>query len=678
MGKHARLILWSAAIIAVIALLCVLGLKYLTNSIDNKDTEASWLLEPVFKIQVQTDIVFAVKANERGKEEQLELDVYEPVQEGKAARPLILFIHGGGFNSGDKSDAKAIAEEWASRGYAVASINYRLRANPQYDMKGTLSDALADIQDALNWLYEHQDTYRIDTKYTAIGGDSAGGLLAAAYANQFAASGQNDSVRLFAVIDIYGPLLGGKINVGFPSTLIIHGTADAEVLYDQSLLLSDKLGKAGVYNQLVTLQGGWHNYQDPAYWQQVVQSTVHFLRNAISTPDQSFIPGQIEIGAFAGDTAEIPLIRKPQHTEEDNRLQVSLPKGWKLAGSDSLASGQNPAIQIPEDARAGIYPLLLKTGDKGSSALPLAVYIKVQEPLSIARTVVYDKASRQIQTLLTVTNQSPRALQGTLGISSLETEEQKQETYPLELLQPGASSSLTLANYADDPQAIAVLNSSGAILQETAVLTYVYVAEKLSKPLTIDGSLEDWKLEHPFPLNRQSQLRLHDYNGPDDLSGLGWVAWDESYVYIALQIKDDQHVQQEVPVNIYLGDSVQLGFRLVDENGRLSGVHEFGAALLEKGTTTTFRWLGPRAFKPGPMNNMRVGITRHDQETIYELAILREELGADTFLEGTQLKFSLLVNDNDGSGRKGWMEYNSGIGHKNPEAFGDLFLLGSP
>lgn len=133
-----------------------------------------------------------------------------------------------------------------------------------------------------------------------------------------------------------------------------------------------------------------------------------------------------------------------------------------------------------------------------------------------------------------------------------------------------------------------------------------------------------------------------------------------------------------MPVNIYLGDSVQLGFRLVDENGRLSGVHEFGAALLEKGTTTTFRWLGPRAFKPGPMNNMRVGITRHDQETIYELAILREELGADTFLEGTQLKFSLLVNDNDGSGRKGWMEYNSGIGHKNPEAFGDLFLLGSP
>ncbi|RXZ80999.1 hypothetical protein EBB07_16310 [Paenibacillaceae bacterium] len=677
MGKHARLILWSAAIIAVVALLCVPGLNYLTKSTDNNDTEAARLLEPVFKVQVQKDIVFAVKANEQGKEEQLALDVYEPVQEGEAARPLILFIHGGGFNSGDKGDAEAIAKEWSSRGYAVASINYRLRANPESDMKGTQSDALADIQDALIWLHEHKDTYRIDTKHTAIGGDSAGGLLAAAYANQFAASGQNDSIGLFAVIDIYGPMFVGKINEGFPSTLIIHGTADAIVLYDQSLLLSDKLGRAGVYNQLVTLQGGEHNYHDPAYWEQVVQSTVHFLRNAVSTPDQSFMPGQIEIGAFAGDTAEIPLIRKTQHTEEDNRLQVSLPKGWKLTGSDSLASGQHPAIQIPGDARAGIYPLLLKTGAKGSSALALAVYIKVKEPLSIARTVFYDKASHQIQTRLTVTNQSPRALQGTLGISALEAEEQKQETYSFELLQPGTSSSLTLANYAEDPQAISVMNSSGTVLQETAILTYVYVAEKLSKPLTIDGSLEDWKPEHPFPLNRQSQLRLHDYNGPDDLSGLGWIAWDESYVYIALQIKDDQHVQHEEPANIYLGDSVQFGFRLVDENGHLSGVHEFGAALLEKGTTTAFRWLGPRPFKPGPMNNMQVGITRHDKETIYELAIPREELGADAFLEGTQLKFSLLVNDNDSSGRKGWIEYNGGIGRKNPDAFGDLFLLGS-
>ncbi|RXZ81032.1 hypothetical protein EBB07_16505 [Paenibacillaceae bacterium] len=674
MGKPAVLLLWSAAIIVIAAMLCVPGLRSLTNS-TAKDKEAVRLLEPVFEVQVQKEIIYAVNANKQGKKESLALDLYEPVQEGEAARPLILFIHGGGFNSGDKRDAKAIAEEWASRGYVVASANYRLRTNPERDMKGTLDDALTDIGDALHWLNQHQEVYRIDTRSTAIGGDSAGGMLATAFASRFAEGQPNDSINLFAVIDIYGPLSGGKISEGFPATLIIHGTADAIVPYDESLLLSDRLGKAGVYHQMITLQDGGHNYQDPKYWEQIVQSTIHFLRNTISASAQSYLPGQIEISAFAGDVAEVPLVKLPQHDGKDNRIQATLPEGWQL-DPDSL-SGQNPVVQIaiPENARAGFYPLLMETD--AEAPMPLAVYIKVQEPLSIARTVFYDTASRQVHTNLTVTNRSPRPLQGMLSIRALEAEDNQRETYPLELVHPGESSSLTLPRFSEEPQAIAVQNSAGAILQDTPALTYVYTAERLSQPITIDGSLADWKLEHPFPLNRQSQLLMQDYNGPDDLSGLGWVAWDENNVYIALQIKDDAHVQQETPFNIYVGDSVQLGFRLAEEAGRLSNVHEFGAALQEDGSTTAFRWLGPRSFKPGEMNNMQVGISRHDQETVYELAIPREELGAAALSEGIHLKFSLLVNDNDGQGRKGWIAYNGGIGHKDAEAFGDLFLVNS-
>lgn len=44
-------------------------------------------------------------------------------------------------------------------------------------------------------------------------------------------------------------------------------------------------------------------------------------------------------------------------------------------------------------------------------------------------------------------------------------------------------------------------------------------------------------------------------------------------------------------------------------------------------------------------------------------------------VQGLKLKFSLLLNDNDGSGRRGWLEYNSGIGaSKDSNLFGDLFL----
>lgn len=69
---------------------------------------------------------------------------------------------------------------------------------------------------------------------------------------------------------------------------------------------------------------------------------------------------------------------------------------------------------------------------------------------------------------------------------------------------------------------------------------------------------------------------------------------------------------------------------------------------------------------------------REETKTVYELAVPWEELTGDPDLvrQGLKLKFSLLVNGNDGRGREGWAEYNGGIGTaKDVHAFGDVFLL---
>ncbi|WP_339320689.1 sugar-binding protein [Paenibacillus sp. FSL R10-2734] len=75
--------------------------------------------------------------------------------------------------------------------------------------------------------------------------------------------------------------------------------------------------------------------------------------------------------------------------------------------------------------------------------------------------------------------------------------------------------------------------------------------------------------------------------------------------------------------------------------------------------------------------DLKYTVGRSDSTTSYELAIPWRELIFDItqVKQGMKLKFSLLVNDNDGEGRRGWLEYNSGIGtSKDVNAFGNLHL----
>ncbi|MFF2092963.1 prolyl oligopeptidase family serine peptidase [Paenibacillus sp. NPDC058174] len=668
MGRKRLIIVWFAALAAVILLLWrFVDFQSLNNS------EGGGLLEPKFEVKLHKELVYANKSNYQGKEEALALDLYEPVQKGNTACPLIVFIHGGGFNSGDKRDAKAISEQWASRGYVVASVNYRLRANLQSDQEGTIADALADIEDAINWLSQNQKTYRFDTRTTAIGGDSAGGLLAVDFANQHGTTPQ-DAVQLFAVIDLYGPASITSIHEKFPATIIIHGTSDMTVPYNQSLLLSERLSKAGIYQQLITLEGGGHNYQDSKYWDQVVQSTVSFLHNALPASKHALLPEQIEVQAFAGDIAKISFVKQGEQPPAKLKLKTTLPDGWKLANSEASNDQTEVHIQVPANVKAGLYPILLRT-DAGSA--PLSAYIHVLEPLSFTRTPFYDQVSGQVHTRMDIVNLSPRPLQGKWSLRSFESKENHQKPYSLDTIQPNQKISATLPFYSDEPEEATVSDNAGAVLQESALVTYTYVAEKQKQPLTIDGSLDEWNLSHPFPLNRPSQLRIQDYSSPENFGGQGWISWDKDHVYLALQIKDEHHVQRETPFNIYMGDSLQVSFRVTDGSGGFLGVHEFGAALHDDGSTSTFRWLSPPSFKLGEIDDLKTGITHKDGTTTYELALPWEELGVTEPLEGQQLKFSLLVNNNDGEGRMGWVEYNSGIGFKDPEAFGDLFLVSS-
>jgi acetyl esterase len=100
--------------------------------------------------------------------------VYTPQEAIGGAAPLLLWLHGGGWVIGDLDTADATARALANRsGAVVVSVGYRLA--PEHTAPAALDDALA----ALTWAVENGELLGVDATHVAVGGDSAGGNLAA-------------------------------------------------------------------------------------------------------------------------------------------------------------------------------------------------------------------------------------------------------------------------------------------------------------------------------------------------------------------------------------------------------------------------------------------------------------------------------------------------------------------
>ncbi len=91
----------------------------------------------------------------------------------KKKYPIILNIHGGGFVMGDKQYRKTLCEYYASKGYYVFNINYRMP--PQVDLFGVIGDSI----DGANYILKLAEEYNIDTDKIVVTGDSSGAYLAA-------------------------------------------------------------------------------------------------------------------------------------------------------------------------------------------------------------------------------------------------------------------------------------------------------------------------------------------------------------------------------------------------------------------------------------------------------------------------------------------------------------------
>ncbi|UBM58522.1 alpha/beta hydrolase [Marinilongibacter aquaticus] len=102
---------------------------------------------------------------------ELKLDVFSN-QKGQS-KPCIVFVHGGGWRTGDKSQHHPLANALAQKGYVVFTPEYRLSTEALYPA------AVQDLIQSIKWVKSHAADYNLDSNRIAIAGFSAGGQLAA-------------------------------------------------------------------------------------------------------------------------------------------------------------------------------------------------------------------------------------------------------------------------------------------------------------------------------------------------------------------------------------------------------------------------------------------------------------------------------------------------------------------
>jgi len=232
----------------------------------------------------------------RAGDRSLKLDLLRPKDQGDKVLPVVVCIHGGGWQNGNKESFRGLAAGLAATGnYAAVSVGYRLTGEAIWPAQ------IHDCKAAIRWIRASAGKYKLDEKRIGAMGNSAGGHLVALLGTsgdvkelEGACGNPGLSSRISCVVDLCGPsdfphfleqpgaggrsavikLFGGPpaehaaaaraaspvtwASADDPPFLIFHGTEDATVPFAQGEAMSAALEKAGAKVTFVRVEGGGH------------------------------------------------------------------------------------------------------------------------------------------------------------------------------------------------------------------------------------------------------------------------------------------------------------------------------------------------------------------------------------------------------------------------------------
>lgn len=257
--------------------------------------------------RVERAVIFAEKEGFRA----LELDVYRP-DGPHEARPLLLYVHGGGWRVSSRQRAPRETRAWTpgffermvDAGFVVVANDYRFSGEALYPA------AIEDTIDALGYLRDHAADHGLDPDRVVVFGQSAGGFLALTVGLGTAVDRVQGVVCWYPLTD-FSALADDELASAFPSqflggalrtvpelaeqssvtrlaradappVLLQHGTVDELAPFDQSARLTDALGAVGAAVELDAIEGAGHFFDGSTEVEAVFERAMEFARRCVS------------------------------------------------------------------------------------------------------------------------------------------------------------------------------------------------------------------------------------------------------------------------------------------------------------------------------------------------------------------------------------------------------------
>lgn len=367
------------------------------------------------------DITYGTWRDQQGNTRELKLDLYEPVDSilySALLRPTVVWIHGGAWRAGDKYPAPAAVTNLCANGYVVASINYRLT------QQGTWPAQIHDCRGALRFLRSRSAQYRIDKNRVAVWGSSAGGHLAAILGatsglKQIKIDGQTfdlegeiggnlqESSAVQAVVDYFGPadllafddfqsvfpdpennsplteLIGGLVwdnlplarsaspdtyvSAEDPPVLMMHGTSDVVVPFNQSERYNARLSQANVHRVFIPIVGGGHG--GTQFMSGTPLSAVYaFLRRFLEGDANRLPLPSISLSTERGDVPFTVSASSAGSHDPDGQL---IARYWTF-GENGGANGESAQFAY---RNVGTFPITLTVVDNAGGATTIERFV---------------------------------------------------------------------------------------------------------------------------------------------------------------------------------------------------------------------------------------------------------------------------------------------------------------
>lgn len=353
-----------------------------------------YLTEIFNSVNKTNNIIYGNSVNYLNVSQNLYLDFYEALNDSLLKRPLIVYIHGGGFT--DSSNHKSMShivtycETMAKKGYAVASIDYRLDTSIS---NRAVIHAMHDAKAAIRFFRANATTYKIDTSLIFVGGESAGAVtaLTTTYINQTnevlypptppysvdsSVEGNSGNPNFSSAVRASMCNCGGTetafnhlmfdtlaMQIGNPPIMVVHGTSDPLVPFQKAVNISKRANQLAIPNLFYAFKGATHCpwfvglANQNLYLDSLIDYTTSFLYASIITSIPSLNNGFSQLKVYPNPVNDVLNINYNAKIEE---IKLTTIEGKNIQ-IQKVAYSNNVLKLDVSNLHKGIYLIQIKS-----------------------------------------------------------------------------------------------------------------------------------------------------------------------------------------------------------------------------------------------------------------------------------------------------------------------------